>query len=546
MKYLIKYSIVRIIKVNLFFIFKKGILVQYLKHDMMKKIVVFIALILLYSCKKEDKGTGDLGVINLNVTGNKAALPVFEKGLLLLHSFEYMDSREAFLEAQKIDPQMPMAYWGEAMTYNHPLWREQDLNDASEVLERMSENCNNKNLSAIEKDLIDGAKILYQPKKAKTDRDQLYMIHMKELYKKYPNQNEVAAFYALSLLGSVSDKRKDSIYGLGAHIANEVLKRNNQHPGALHYLIHSYDDPIHAHLALNAANSYAKVAPDASHALHMPSHIYVALGMWDEVVLSNVDSYGASINRMKRKGLDNDARGYHAYHWLEYGYLQKAEVEKASKMVWDMEKYTSETPSKVARTHMVFLKGTYLMETNKWQDSIANIKIDDAGLNIGVKSQNYFIEGMKAFKAGNNVVLDSIIEAMNSEIKKESLLVDNLSKGFSLCASASRDTPNQNDIRASIIMKTQLLALSSWLSGDSVNTEALLKEAVHLNDELQYSYGPPFIQKPTIELYADFLLEQQRAKEALMFYQKALTTGTNRLAALNGVKISSSIINGLN
>ena len=146
---------------------------------------------------------------------------------------------------------------------------------------------------------------------------------MEQLSEKYPNNHEISAFYALSLLGSVPDGRDDAIYGKGAIIAKGIIEENPNHPGALHYLIHSYDDPAHAHLALNAANSYAKVAPEASHALHMPSHIYLAMGMWDEVISSNINSYQASINRMERKNLDNNARGYHAYHWLQYGYLQK-------------------------------------------------------------------------------------------------------------------------------------------------------------------------------------------------------------------------------
>ncbi|MCF6223634.1 MAG: hypothetical protein L3J34_07890 [Flavobacteriaceae bacterium] len=154
---------------------------------------------------------------------------------------------------------------------------------------------------------------------------------MKKLNLKYPDNHEVKAFYALSLLGSVSDGRDDEIYGKGAKIAQGIIEENPNHPGALHYLIHSYDDPKHANLALDAAYSYAKVAPDASHALHMPSHIFVAMGMWDEVVKSNENSYQASVNRMERKKLDNDARGYHAFHWLEYGYLQQNRFEDAKK-----------------------------------------------------------------------------------------------------------------------------------------------------------------------------------------------------------------------
>tara|TARA_R110002049_G_scaffold44064_5_gene129196 strand:+ start:4946 stop:6520 length:1575 start_codon:yes stop_codon:yes gene_type:complete len=508
----------------------------------MGRILFFLIILLLYACKKEASKTEYLGVVNLTVNGHADAIPQFEKGLLLLHSFEYQDAREAFLKARDIDPNMAMSYWGEAMTYNHSLWRNQNYKDGFAAIEKIKEIKEINNLSSIEKDLLNAVEILYQPKTSKKDRDNNYMNYMQDLYGKYPDNHEIAAFYSLSLLGSVSDGRNDSIYGLGAKIANKIIKDNAKHPGALHYLIHSYDDPNHAYLALEAANSYAKVAPDASHALHMPSHIYVALGMWDKVIASNIDSYQASLNRMESKELDNDARGYHAYHWLEYGYLQKGQIKAAEKMVFDMQKYSNETPSVRARVHLMFLKGTFLTETNLWDNPVADIKVDVSNLNIAVRSQNYFINGMLAYENNNKATLDSIIDTMGNEIKKQALLVDNLKSGFTVCASASRETPNQTDISESIIMKTQLMALKSWMDKDLVETERWLKESVNLQNELSYSYGPPFIQKPTEELYAEFLIEQNRPQEAIELYESSLKKGTKRLAALKGIKKAALLL----
>tara|TARA_R110002111_G_scaffold1074_5_gene7726 strand:+ start:2292 stop:3866 length:1575 start_codon:yes stop_codon:yes gene_type:complete len=508
----------------------------------MKQLLFLSVIIMFFSCKKEASKTEHLGVVNLTVSGNVEAITDFEKGLLLLHSFEYQDAREAFLKAQNTDPNMAMAYWGEAMTYNHSLWSEQNYEDGFAATEKMKRTENTNDLSALEKDLLKAVEVLYTPKTPKNDRDQNYMNFMQNLYNKYPDNHEVAAFYSLSLLGSVSEGRNDSIYGLGADIANKIIKDNAKHPGALHYLIHSYDDPNHAYLALEAANSYAKVAPDASHALHMPSHIYVALGMWDKVIASNIDSYQASLNRMESKELDNDARGYHAYHWLEYGYLQKGQIEAAEKMVFDMQKYSNETPSVRARVHLMFLKGTFLTETNLWDNPVADIKVDVSNLNIAVRSQNYFINGMLAYKNNNKAALDSIIVTMGNEIKKQALLVDNLKSGFTVCASASRETPDQTDISESIIMKKQLMALKSWMNKDLVEAEKWLKESVNLQNELSYSYGPPFIQKPTEELYAEFLIEQNRPQEAIELYESSLKKGTKRLSALKGIKKAALLL----
>jgi tetratricopeptide (TPR) repeat protein len=506
----------------------------------MRSILCLFALICVCSCKTKEKDTKAdyLGVINLQVSGNEIARPHFEKGLLLLHSFEYWDARDAFLEAQQADPKMAMAYWGEAMTYNHPLWSEQDLENGRAALEKMHAEADLENLTDVEADFIEAVQKLYKPKTSKVDRDQDYMLYMQGLYDKYPENHEIAAFYSLSLLGSVAEGRNDSIYGMGAEVADKILKENANHPGALHYMIHSYDDPDHAELAIDAANMYAIVAPDASHALHMPSHIYVALGMWDEVVSSNENSYQASVDRMERKSLDNDARGYHAFHWLEYGYLQKGRKEDARKMVLEMEQYAKEKPSKRARVHVVFLKGTYLVETNEWDDPIANIEIDVADLNISIRAQNHFLNGMVAFKGGDAETLNLSIEALSQAIDKESLLVENLNDGLSVCSTTTRETPDLLDINESKVMLLQLKALRSW-NTDDVATESYLKKSVDLEQSLSYSYGPPFIQKPTHELYAEWLVEQERVEEAIEQYNLALKKGTKRVQVLNGLKASA-------
>lgn len=318
-----------------------------------KTSLLILSLALWISCKEQKPDPAYLGVVKIEITGQKEALPHFEKGLLLLHSFEYADSREAFKKASEIDPDMPMAYWGVAMTHNHSLWHEQDYEKGLEALKNLKDESLSE-VTELEKDFVASVRVLYESDTIKSNRDQNYALEMQRMSIKYPDNHEVSAFYALSLLGSVEEGRDEQIYGQGAVITKGILEENPNHPGALHYLIHSYDDPGHAQYALSAADSYALVAPDASHALHMPSHIYVALGMWDKVVSSNENSYQASLNRMERKGLGNDARGYHAYHWLEYGYLQQGRLDDAQKLVEDLVEYARETPSirEIGRAHV--------------------------------------------------------------------------------------------------------------------------------------------------------------------------------------------------
>jgi tetratricopeptide (TPR) repeat protein len=508
----------------------------------MKKIFLLMGWLTILSCNQKDKMSNRLGIVEFEVYGNELAQSHFEKGLLLLHSFEYEDSREEFIKAQEADSEMAMAYWGEAMTYNHSIWSEQDYKSGFAVVQKIDSMDYLDKVSTTELGFIEAIKILYKPKTPKNERDIAYKDYMKSLYEKQSNNNELAAFYAISLLGSVAEGRNDSIYGLGAEVSKKVLKTNPNHPGALHYLIHSYDDPAHAKLALDAADAYAKVAPDASHALHMPSHIYVALGMWDKVISSNVHSYQASINRMERKKLGNDARGYHAFHWLEYGYLQTNEFEKAKQMVLELEQYVKETPSGRGRVHLVFLKGTYLVEANDWQSPISNIEVDIEGLNITVQSQYLFLDGYKAFVNKDQQKLNEVIDALGDKIQKESLLVDYMDDGYSVCTSPSRSVPTQSNINESLVMLMQLKAIKAWLNNDAVETERLIKESIEIENKLSYSYGPPVIQKPTHELYAEWLLSQNRFDEAIKQFDLTLEMATNRRQALDGKKQAMSSI----
>ena len=508
----------------------------------MKKIILVMGWLTILSCGQKDNKTSKLGTVEFEVYGNELAQSHFEKGLLLLHSFEYEDSREEFIKAQEADPEMAMAYWGEAMTYNHSIWSEQDYESGFAVVQKIDSMDHLDKLSPAELGLLEAIKILYKPKTPKNERDIAYKDYMKGLYEKQPNNNELAAFYAISLLGSVAEGRNDSIYGLGAEVSKKVLKTNPNHPGALHYLIHSYDDPAHAKLALDAADAYAKVAPDASHALHMPSHIYVALGMWDKVISSNVNSYQASLNRMERKKLGNDARGYHAFHWLEYGYLQTNALDKAKEMVMELEQYVKETPSGRGRAHLVFLKGTYLVESNYWQSPIANIEVDVEGLNITVQSQYLFLDGYKAFVNKDQQSLNEVIDTLDNKIQKESLLVDYMNDGYSVCTSPSRSVPTQSNIKESLVMLMQLKAINAWLNGDTFETERWIKESINTENSLSYSYGPPVIQKPTHELYAEWLLSQNRFEEAIIQFDKTLEMATNRRQALEGKKQAMSSI----
>ncbi len=504
----------------------------------MKTLYPILLLLLLWSCSNApatEDAPSRLGQVDFEVTGAPEALPHFEKGLLLLHSFEYEDARAAFLQAQEADAGFAMAYWGEAMTHNKGLWQRQNYEDGKAALDKLAPTAEARLAKAgteLERDFLQAVDILYG-EGDKFERDKAYAQRMEELYAKYPANHEVAAFYALSLLSSVPVGRDEGVYEKGARIAEGILKENPSHPGALHYLIHSYDDPGHAHLAVQAADSYADVAPDAAHALHMPSHIYVAMGMWGEVVASNENSYAASVSRMKEKELDNDARSYHAFHWLLYGYLQQERLEDARRVMREMVQYTEETPSGGARSYLVRMKGNYLVETGDWEGEFADVETELEDLSISQQAVFAFLEGMKAYRNENSPKLKALIEEMGQKRVQAGMAVT--SEGVPMCsAGSSFDKNNKADIDQAQAMEWELKALLAMLRNDDAQAERWLKEATEIQDGASYSYGPPEIVKPTYELYGEWLLEKNRPEEALEQFEKALQRGPKRRHALNG------------
>lgn len=505
----------------------------------LRSIAILLSLIILigYACRQNtsDATQNHLGEVHFTPSGKTAAQPFFQKGLLLLHSFEYEDAKKSFLEAQEADPDMAMAYWGEAMTYNHPLWRQQDREAAQEALAKLAPTTEARLAKAgteLETDLLQAAEILYGEGE-KVLRDSVYSAQMKNLYDKYPGQQEVAAFYALSLLGAVPVGRDYEAYGLGAQIAKGILKENPNHPGALHYLIHAYDDPNHAAKAIQAANNYSKVAPDAAHALHMPSHIYVAMGMWEEVITSNIASYEASVNRMERLELDNNARSYHAFAWLLYGYLQKGQIEAANSIMADMVRFTEELPSRSARSYLNEMKGNYLVETGDWEGSFADIEVEVEDLNIVAKASQALIEGVKAFRQQKAEKLEGLIRRLEDKRQTASLQISD--RGTPMCSAGNtRDLPNRLDLNKANVMELELRGLYARLLDKPDMAEQMLAEAAELERNLDYAYGPPEIPYPSFELYGEWLLEQGRAEEALVQFNYSLDRGPRRTKALRG------------
>ncbi len=505
---------------------------------------VILLFLFAIGCKQSLDNTAEgqtaikLGDISLDVTGKEIAQEAFKNGLLLMHSFEFKDAAKKFQEAQALDSTFAMAYWGEAMSHNHPLWREQDKEEALNILAKLGDTPElqkEKFVTPLEKDLCQAIHILYG-KGTKKENDLAYSEFLADLHKKYPDNHEVASFYALSLLGAVKGGRDFEMYAKGAKIAQSIIDENPNHPGALHYLIHSYDDPDNAPKALDAATRYSKVAPDAAHALHMPSHIYVAMGMWDEVISSNIASWNASLNRKERLDLDNDALNYHAFKWQMYGHLQKGEFAKAKTLVEDMQSYCYAKPSSKAVAHLVMMKGAYFNETEDWNDPLFQDTVDYSTLAIQLLGAYSYTQARYAFAKKDHATITQLIDHLEEEIglATNEALIGNPQ----MCSGGSygKGRATQVHVNRAEVMKLEMEALRAILLNKPYEAEKFMIAAAELEDNTSYAYGPPEIVKPSHELYAEWLMEEGRYKDAEKQYKKVLNRAPKRLLVLEGLE----------
>jgi tetratricopeptide (TPR) repeat protein len=471
---------------------------------------------------------GSLGEIHFPTSGAAAAQPDFERGVLLLHSFEYDDAAAAFREAERRDPGFAMAYWGEAMTYNHPLWHEQDRAAALAALARLGptpEARLAKAPAAREKAWLAAVETLYG-EGDKAARDRRYAAAMERLAEGDRDDLEAASFCALALLGSCEAGREIPVYMRAAAMAEEVFARNPRHPGAVHYLIHSYDDPVHAPLGLRPARAYARIAPAAAHALHMPSHIFLALGMWDDVAAANEASWAASEERRRRLRLPLEERGYHALSWLSYAYLQQGRLHDARRLLAEMAADAAASGSARTREHLALMQACYRVESRQWRADLGALP-DLGGIDDGIAAAAHFAHGLAAWRAGDPATARSDLAALD--------------------ATGGGADPAR---RSGAILREELAAVLLLGAGDrrpaadaagaARQAVAALERAAADEDAASYEFGPPVVVKPAHELAGEVLLDLGQPLAARRHFEQALARAPRRSLALLGLARAAS------
>ena len=453
--------------------------------------------------------TPRLGTIDFPTSGPPEAQGHFITGVLYLHSFEYDDAAKEFREAQRLAPDFAMAYWGEAMTYTHPLWDQQNLDSARAALNRLAPTPQARRLkapTAREQGYLDAVEALYG-EGTKPQRDTLYSAAMELVWIAYPDDLEAEAFYALSLLGLNQGDRDVPTYMRAGALAQEVFRKNPDHPGAAHYVIHAFDDPTHAPLGLYAARAYSQIAPAAAHAQHMTTHIFLALGMWDEVVSQNVIASGP------------DPKSWTAGHytvWLDYGYLQQGRYQDALALLETLRGNLGSKPRYGALWGITEMRAHYLIDTELWNSPVDRWDIDLTKLGASGTAYWSFVSGYCALKRGDR-----------------SRAVQALAALTTVRDSISDAGPSEQEVYA--ILELELKSLLRLADGASEEAVVLLTEATRREDAVPFIFGPPSVIKPSHELFGEVLLQLGRPGEAETQFKGALALAPKRARSLIGL-----------
>lgn len=465
-----------------------------------------------------------LGHLAFATSAPPAAHAAFIRGMLYLHNFHYPQAATAFREAQALDSGDVMSYWGEAVSYTHPVWNQQDTAAARAALRRLAPTPAARLAKARtprERAWLATAEALYDDDVSKARRDTLFAASLESLRAKYPHDVEAQLFYALSLLGLNQGDRDVPTYLRAYAIARDVFRTHPDHPGAAHYVIHAVDDPTHAALGLDAARAYSHIAPDAAHAQHMTSHIFIALGMWDDVIAANVRAQQPSHSGVR-------PQFGHGVQWLVYGLLQQGRYAESLAWVDSMRVQTArlrgakgrEGAEADSRSYLALDRAAFLAHTRAWRSPLAMLAIDTVGLEGQDAAANDLALGLSALGRGERARADSMLARMRARIARAH-------------SGPGGQSPSEGGY-ATVIEKVMRAAL---LHADRKGAEAVavLASAAALDDSLPFAFGPPVEIVSPHELAGEYLLELGRAGDAAREYKLALGRAPGRTAALLGL-----------
>jgi hypothetical protein len=476
-----------------------------------------------------------LGKVSFETSCSAAAAKLFAEGLGWLHSFEYEQAERAFSKAAASDASCGIAHWGVAMSYYHPLWAAPSASELAKGREALAKARSAEARSDRERAYVAALGAFYE------DSDRLdhktralaYAASMRQLHEQYPQDREAAVIYALSLIaaGTMDTDPGFAKEKEAGSILNRILALEPDHPGVSHYLIHSFDYPPLAEMALPAARRYASIAPASPHAQHMPSHIFVRLGLWDEAIASNIASEAASRAFAKMQGLpDSSSERLHAMDYLAYGYLQTGQDDLAEQVLAELNAIRrADPPIFTVAYAATAIPARLALERRQW-DAAASLALQANVRQLAPLDSFRWAEAHIHFARAVGAARSGRASQARAEVAKLSAIEQSLTI-----------PAGTYDWRTQVAIERQIA--QAWLShaerrpGDAVQ---LMRAVADLDDATEKHPVTPGAILPAREQLGELLLELDRPKEALAEYEVSLFRAPRRLAGLYGAARSAA------
>jgi len=487
---------------------------------------VIAALLSLFSLAISAYSTADeldrIGTFDFPTSGSPAAQEHFILGVGYLHSFGMTQAQAEFRRAQEIEPDFAMAYWGEAFTYQHPFFGQKDAGPG-EALMRLGASSEERLAKAPterEKGFLRAAEAYALTVGDMPERRIAWMNAMADLYAMYPDDAEVRAFYAASMLSgaTASGADRERINMRAGALALELFKENDNHPGAAHYVIHAFDDPVHAPIALEAAKAYADIAPAVSHARHMPTHIFIQHGLWDEVAQWNDSAFNAGFDLWQPGDSTGDMN--HSSDWGQYGDLQLGNLERSKLWIQRGQTVLDNDPSSGRSAGTLFtMKARHIIESGQWQTQALTDELNgDALLALGLSAANL-----------GDLALANRVVARLSEMLEDSPNNEGLKLIHHEVAALTLHKESMQSSMVDVAKRQQAIEL--------------MQEAMSIREGQRPPNGAATPLKPVHELSAELLHDMKQFDEAAALFELSLKRLPNRPWSLLGAARSYAGLN---
>ena len=471
-----------------------------------------------------------VGTVHFPISCRPSTLEPFDRAVAMLHSFWYDEAEKSFRQITATDPDCAMAYWGVAMSLYHQLWatppKTEELQKGWDAV-RQARKLDIK--TEREKAYVAAVEAFYRDPEH-TDygaRKLAYTQAMEQVMVRYPEDSEAAVFYALALISTASPKDKTYANQKKAlALLQKVLKAEPNHPGVAHYIIHASDYPELAGQGLEAAEGYARIAPAVPHALHMPSHIFIRLGYWQDAARSNLAAYRAAKDYARKNALRGAwDQQMHYMDYLVYAYLQIGQMAKAKAIVQELRNIKKVQPENTTTAYaFAAIPARYAVERGKWSEA-ARLEVKPADFPWGefgwCEAITHFARGLGAARSGD-------LGGASSSLRRLEALRD-------ADRAAGRDyTSDQIEI--------QRLAVAAWIAhGEKKDQDAekLMRASADLEDSIEKDNVTPGAIVPARELLGELLLELKRPQEAYQAFESSLARAPNRRNGLHGAVVAA-------